>query len=81
MVDAANASNNLNQKVFLHNIKLVCPEIARFVNNCYSVPERLFVSRGLELSSREGSSQVDLPGMAIYATGITPMLDMMLVAM
>ena len=81
MVDAANASNNLNQKVFLHNIKLVCPEIARFVNNCYSVQERLFVSRGLELSSREGSSQVDLPGMAIYAIEITPMLDMMLVAM
>ena len=51
------------------------------MNNCYSVPERLFVSRGLELSSREGSSQVDLLVMAIYAIGITPMLDMMLVAM
>ena len=47
------------------------------MNNCYSVPARLLVSEGLELASRE----VDLLGMAIYAIGITPMLDMMLVAM
>ena len=47
------------------------------MNNCYSVPARFFVSEGLELASREG----DLLGMAIYAIGITPMLDMMLVAM
>ena len=47
------------------------------MNNCYSVPARFFVSEDLELASREG----DLLGMAIYAIGITPMLDMMLVAM
>ena len=47
------------------------------MNNCYSVPARLLVREGLELASREG----DLLGTAIYAIGIAPMLDMMLVAM
>ena len=28
LVDAANAFNNLNREVFLHNIKYLCPEIA-----------------------------------------------------
>ena len=81
LVDAANAFNNLNRKVFLHNIKFICPHIATYVNNCYSVTARLFVSGGLQLASREGSTQVDPLSMATYATGITPMLDMMLVAM
>ena len=51
------------------------------MNNCYSVPARLSVSRGFELTSREGSAQVDPFGMVIYTIGITPMLDMMLIAM
>ena len=50
------------------------------MNNCYSVPARLFASGGLELASREGATQGDSLGTAIYAIGITPMLDM-LVAM
>ena len=76
MVDAANVFNNLNRKVFLHNLKFICPEIATYVNNCYSVPATLFASGGLELNSREFSTQGDPLGMAIYA-----MLDMILVAM
>ena len=56
LVDAANAFNNLNRKVFLHNIKFISPEIATYLNNCYLVPARLFVSGGLELTSREGST-------------------------
>ena len=81
LVDAANALNNLNRKVLLHNIKFICPEIVTFLNSCYSVPTRLLVSGGLELTSREGSTQGDLLCMAIYAIAITPMLDMMLVVM
>ena len=79
-VDAANTFNSLNRKVFVHNIKFICPEIAAYVNNCYSVPARSFVNGGLELVSREGSPQGDPLGMAIYAIGITPILDI-LVAM
>ena len=51
------------------------------MNNCYSVPARLSVSRGFELTSREGSAQGDPFDMVIYTIGITPMLDMMLIAM
>ena len=50
------------------------------MNNCYSAPARLFVSRGLEVTSSEGSTQGDTLGMAIYAVRITSLLDM-LVAM
>ena len=81
LVNAANTFNNLNQKVLLHNIKFIYPEIATYVKYCYLVPARLFVSGRLEFTSREGSTQGDRLSMAIYAIGITPMLDMMLVAL
>ena len=41
----------------------------------------MVVRGGLELTSREGSTQGNPLGMAIYAIRITPMLEMMLVAM
>ena len=44
-------------------------------------PTRLFVSGGLELTSREGSTQGGPLGMATHSIRITPMLDMMLVTM
>ena len=50
------------------------------MNNCYSVPATLFVCGGLELTTSEGSTHSDPLGMAIYATGTTPLFDM-LVAM
>ena len=34
-VDANNAFNTINRKMFIHNIKIICPEIAMFVQNCY----------------------------------------------
>ena len=42
-IDATNAFNSLNRKVFLHNIKIICPELANFVYNCYTSSSRLFV--------------------------------------
>ena len=42
LIDATNAFNNLNREVLLQKIKFICPEIATYVNNCYSVPARLF---------------------------------------
>lgn len=81
MVDAANAFNNLNRKVLLHNIQFVCPEISTYVINCYSTPARLFVTGGLELQSQEGTTQGDPLGMAIYAIGVTPMMNIMMMVM
>ena len=56
LIDAENAFNNLNQKVFLRNINFICPEIATYMNNCNSVSVRFFVSGGLKLTFREGST-------------------------
>ena len=81
LVDAANAFNNLNRKVLLHNIRYVCPEISMYVINCYSTPARLFVIGGCELKSAEGTTQGDPLGMAVYAIGITPLMDLLIVAM
>jgi len=72
--------NNLNRNVLLHNIKYACPEISTYVINCYSDPARLFVISGLELKSQEGRTQGDPLGMAVYALRITPMMNILLMA-
>ena len=43
LVDADNAFNSLNRRVLLHNIQYLCPPMAIYIRNCYSVPSRLFV--------------------------------------
>ena len=78
LIDAANAFNALNRKVFLHNISIVCPEIATFVENCYSKPSRLFVIGGVEITSSEGTTQGDPVAMSIYATAIIPLILMVI---
>ena len=75
LVDAANTFNSINRKAILHNIKIICPILAIYVNNCYRTPVRLFVIGGTELRSNEGTTQRDLLGMAIYAIGLTPLLN------
>jgi len=48
LIDASNAFNSVNRQGFLHNINIICPEIATFVSICYSKPSRLFVIGGVE---------------------------------
>ena len=74
-IDATNAFNSLNRKVFLHNIKIICPELANFVYNCYTSSSRLFVRGGKEISLEEGTTQGDPIAMGLYALGITPLLN------
>ena len=81
LVDVAKIFSNLNRKSLPHNIKFICPEIAAYVKKCYSVLARLFVSGGLKLTSREGSTHSDPLGMVIFATGITPKFNILLAAM
>ena len=72
LVDADNAFNSLNRRVLLHNIKYLCPPMAIYIRNCYSVPSRLFVLGRTEISSSEGTSQRDSLAMPVYAIAITP---------
>ena len=73
-VDANNAFNVINRKVFLHNVQIICPEISTFVRNCYLKPARLFVVGGIEIASEEGTTQGDPSAMPTYALGILPLL-------
>ena len=74
-VDANNAFNTINRKILLYNINIICPEIAIFTTNCYSVPARLFVVGGVEILSCEGTTQGDPIAMPIYALGVLPLLS------
>ena len=78
LVDASNAFNVINRQAFLHNIRIICPEIAIYVHNCYSKPSRLFVLGGTEISSSEGTTQGDPIAMAIYATATIPIILLVL---
>ena len=49
-----------------------------YVINCYRIHAILFIIGGKELKSREGTTQGDSLGMAVYAIGLTPFLEMML---
>ena len=77
LVDAANASNFINRKIFLHNISFFCPAISAFVTNCFVIPARLFVIVGTEIRLNEGTTQADPVSMAIYALVITTLIMMM----
>ena len=51
LVDTSNA---FNRSVMLHNIDILCPNLAKFAENCYTQKIRIFVIGGRELSSTEG---------------------------
>ena len=73
-VDASNAFNSINRNVFLHNVEVICPSIARYVKNCYSVKSRLFIIGSGEIQSMEGTTQGDPAAMVIYAIAIIPLI-------
>eukprot|EP00794_Sanderia_malayensis_P000686 gene686-biopygen1111 len=78
LVDACNAFNAVNRKVFLHNIRVICPPLVLFLTNCYSMPSRLFVIGSVQIKSSASTTQGDLVSMAIYAIAITPIILMLL---
>ena len=76
LVDAENACNSINRKVFPHNISILHPAISIFVTNCYATPTRFFVKGGSKIKSNEGISQGDPVAMTSYALDITPLIMM-----
>ena len=76
LVDASNAFNSINRNVFLHNVEVACPSIARYVKNCFSVNSRLFIIGGGEIQSMERTTQCDLAAVVIYAIAIIPFILM-----
>ena len=72
--DASNTFNSINRTLLLHNVKISCPKIATYINNCYMKPFRLFITGGEEISSNKGTTQEDLIAMEMYALGLMPLL-------
>ena len=56
MADASNAFNSINREVFLHNTEVLCPALATFIKNCYSIRSDLFVQGGKRLKSLDGTT-------------------------
>ena len=75
--DPRNAFNSIN-RTFLHNVKILCPAIETYINNCYMKPSRLFSTGGKEISSNEGTIQGGPIAMGIYALGLMPLLTSLL---
>ena len=58
LIDASNEFNSLNRAAALHNVRILCPTIATYAINTYREPARLFITRGKELRSEEGTTQL-----------------------
>ena len=79
LVDASNAFNSMNRQTALHNIQIICPEMATYLINTYRSPPSLFIakSNGTRILSEEGCTQGDNAGMAFYACNTLPLITML----
>ena len=73
LVDASNAFNSLNREAALHNIRHICPPLAKVLINIYREPTELFVD-GQTLLSQEGTTQGDPFAMPFYALATVPLI-------
>ena len=74
-IDASNVFNNMNRELSLHNAQIICPKIHCYLMNTYQKAARLFIGRGMELESQEGTTKGDNIAMAYYAIGMKPLMD------
>ena len=79
LVDADNAFNRLNRRAALHNIRHLCPNFHRYLNNTYQLPAQMIINdrngQSDYLKSEEGSTQGDVTAMGMYAVAIRPLID------
>ena len=75
LVDADNIFNLLNWAVALHNIQYTCPLLANMIINFYRTSAHLFVTGGMELSPKEGTTQGCPFSLAMYAVCTVPLID------
>ena len=52
IIDGVNAHSSVNRKVFLHNIRIICPSLSHYVYDCYSSPARSFIIGSTEIKCR-----------------------------
>ena len=59
LINASNAFNSMNRMVGLHNIRIQCPYLSKYLINTYRQQSRLFITGGGEIASMEGTTQGD----------------------
>ena len=64
LADARNAFNSLKRQATLHNIRVICPQIATILVNTYCRPARLIMLGASDIYSLEGTTQGDNLAMA-----------------
>ena len=62
--DARNPFNSLNRQATLHNIRVICPQVATILVNTYRRPARLIILGASDIYSLEGTTQGDNLAMA-----------------
>ena len=67
------AFNSLNRQVPLHNFLHLCPALATVAINTYREVINLFID-GECIPSKEGVTQGDPLGMAIYTVAVVPLI-------
>ena len=77
LVDARNAFNSLNCQAALHNIRVICPQIATILVNTYCRPACLIILDASDIYSLEGTMQGDNLAMAFDAFGTTLLVNML----
>ena len=75
LIDASNAFNQMNRSAALHNIQITCKEMALYVINTYRSPSRLFICRGGEILSQEGTTQGEPLAMPWYSVNTSMMIQ------
>ena len=76
LVDASNAFNSVNRKTFLHNIRIICSLLVKFVQSCYSLSSQLFIIGETEIRSTEGSTQGNPTATVVHVIAIIPLILM-----
>ena len=59
----------------MHNIRIICPEIATYVINTYRAPSRLFIAGGNEIPSQKEITQGDPLAMPWYSLCTSTIID------
>ena len=74
LIDAENAFNRLNRQTAFLNIRHICPKICTYLFNTYRLPAGLFLGKGVEILSQEGTTQGENLAMAFYAPSLKKLL-------
>ena len=76
LIDTSNAFNQMNRSAALHNIQIMCKEMALYVINTYRSPSRLFICGGGEILSQEVTTQGDPLAMPRYSVNTSIMMKL-----